>query len=384
MKQNEKKTKILLVITKSNWGGAQKYVYDLATNIPKDEFDVSVALGGSGILAQKLRAQNIRVIPIHSLARDISMQKDLLSFRELLHIFQTERPDVVHLNSSKIGGIGGLAARVARIPKIIFTAHGWAWEEQHRPFHERTIIKFLSWLTIMLATHTIAISSTTFKEGTSLPFVRRKITLIKNGVDAIDFLPRNAARTHFGERANITLNSDTILIGTIAELHKNKGLPHAIKACAMLIKSHPNIRYLIVGEGEERVALSRQIEQHHLQNHVFLLGFINNATRSLKAFDCFLLPSEKEGLPYVLLEAGLAKLPVIATNVGSIPDLIEHAKTGLLVPPKNSLALAHALSTLLKNTKLRAHVSENLHKKVLQNFSLEKMCEETVALYRTP
>ncbi|PIR41028.1 MAG: glycosyltransferase family 1 protein, partial [Candidatus Yonathbacteria bacterium CG10_big_fil_rev_8_21_14_0_10_43_136] len=98
------KKKILFVITKSNFGGAQKYVFDLATGLPKDQFDVAVALGGSGILIQKLQAENIRVLPIFSLARDVNPLSDITTFFELWRMFRKEKPDVAHLNSAKAGG----------------------------------------------------------------------------------------------------------------------------------------------------------------------------------------------------------------------------------------------------------------------------------------
>ena len=106
--------KILLVITKSNWGGAQRYVYDLATNLPRDRFEVIVACGGSGTLITRLKESGVRVIPLGKLGRDISLGDDLGSFFSLLRILRTEHPDILHLNSSKAGGLGALAGRIAR------------------------------------------------------------------------------------------------------------------------------------------------------------------------------------------------------------------------------------------------------------------------------
>ncbi len=382
MHYEQKKPKVLFVITKSNFGGAQKYVYDLAVCTPKDEFEVVVAMGGAGILVDKLRAQNIRTITIPSLTRDIDVQRDLTSFKELLAIFRAERPDILHLNSSKIGGIGALAGRIAHIPHIIFTAHGWAWNEEHRSFLQRIVIKCVSWLTIMLAHKTIAVSETVWRESAHFPFAHSKTVVIKNGISPIDFFSRTAARDHLSAHMKTALDPETFLVGTIAELHKNKGLSYAIQACAPLAQSGLNFHYLIIGEGEERESLINQIAEHGLQNHVSLAGFLDNAARHLKAFDCFLLPSLKEGLPYVLLEAGLAQIPIIATNVGGIPDLIKDNETGILIAPENALNITNALETLISNTNLQARLGEALHKKVQGEFSLEDMCAETIALYR--
>src|SRR3989344_323690 len=103
------KKKILFVITKSNWGGAQKYVFDLATNLPKEEFEPVVACGGGGMLAKRLRAEKIRVVEVPSLERDISFIKEIRAFFFLWKLFQKEKPDVVHLNSSKAAALGALA-----------------------------------------------------------------------------------------------------------------------------------------------------------------------------------------------------------------------------------------------------------------------------------
>ena len=119
-----KAKKILFLITKANWGGAQRYVFDLATAL-RNEFDISVAFGQEGLLAKKLREAQITTFPIRALQRDVSISSDVKSFLELMRLFRVEKPDVVHLNSSKAAGVGALAARLAGVPRIIFTAHGW-------------------------------------------------------------------------------------------------------------------------------------------------------------------------------------------------------------------------------------------------------------------
>ena len=116
--------KVLFVITKSNWGGAQRYVYDLAINLPKESFEVKVALRGEGLLKQKLEENNIQTIQIPHLQRDINATRELLSFFSLIKIFNKEKPDIIHLNSSKAGGIGAAAAIVHKL---------WTKNHLHRP-----------------------------------------------------------------------------------------------------------------------------------------------------------------------------------------------------------------------------------------------------------
>jgi glycosyltransferase involved in cell wall biosynthesis len=374
------KTKILLVITKSTWGGAQKYVYDLATGLPQDQFDVVVALGGAGFLVEKLHTANIRTIAIPSLLRDVNPLKDFASFISLYRLFKKERPDVVHLNSAKVSGLGALAGRFAGVPKIIFTAHGWAFNEG-RSFASRLVIKIISWITILLSHKTIAVSDAIKNATKNWPVVDRKIVVIKNGIKEPTFLLRNIARAELIKKTNVTVPNDAFLLGTIAELHKSKGLSYSIEAIAKLVPTHPSLYYFILGGGEEKERLNALLEHHGLQGRVFLLGFVEDASRFLPAFDCFVLPSITEALGFVLLEAGLAGVPVIATNVGGIPEIIEHEKTGLLVPARDPQILSESIVKIIDSPALRTTLGDALRQKVLSEFSLEQTLIETRALY---
>jgi len=374
------KKKILFVITKSNFGGAQKYVFDLATGLPKDQFDVAVALGGSGILIQKLQAENIRVLPIFSLARDVNPWSDITTFFELWRMFRKEKPDVAHLNSAKAGGVGAISAHLAGVQKIIFTAHGWAFNEE-RPTWQKLIIKFFSWVTVILSHETIAVSNAVRNNTAGWPFVVSKISVIKNGIKEPSFLLRNEARLHLFAKANIHVPENAFIVGTIAELHKSKGLTYAIEAFTKLMPENPNLYYFILGGGEEKERLETLVGLHNLQGRVFLLGFVDDASRYLKAFDIFLLPSMTEGLALVLLEAGLAGLPVVASRIGGIPEVIEDKNTGLLVPTRDSDAIALANQNLMTDRSLAKRFGEALRERVLAKFPLSRVLKDTISLY---
>lgn len=374
------KKKILFVITKSNWGGAQRYVYDLATALPREQFEVGVALGGEGTLTEKLHIAGIRTVPLPSLIRDVSPLKDIASFFALWRIFRAERPDIVHLNSAKAGGVGAFAARLTGIPRIIFTAHGWTFNEDRSPL-SRIAIRFFSWLTVALAHKTIAVSDAVRSDTENWPIVHRKIAAIRNGVSEPLLETRDGARAYLANIINAEITPDIFIIGTIAELSPNKGLIYALRAFADVVRTFPHARYLIIGDGEQREELSGLIKEYGLKEHVYLFGFIPDAATYLKAFDCFILPSVKEGLPYAILEAGLAQLPVVATSVGGVPEIITDTKTGLLVLPRNPRALARALEWMIKNPKRRGEMGKALHEKIEYEFSLSKMSTATIALY---
>ncbi len=363
--------KILYIITKGNWGGAQRYVLNLATSLPRAEHEVSVAVGEGEELKDRLRKAGIRVILLPNLGRDITLWNDFTTLVGLVRLLRQERPNVVHLNSAKMGGLGGLASRLARVPRIIFTAHGFASSED-RSLFQKTAIRVAEFLTILFAHQTICVSKQDAARAVRLPFCKDKITYIPLGIAPISFFSKEEARKTLG------VSGDTPLIGTIAELTKNKGLRDAIEAMRAL----PNVRYLVIGEGEERRALAEAARAANLHDRVFFAGHIPDAARLLKAFTVFLLPSLKEGLPYVLLESGLAGLPVVASRVGGIPDLITDGENGLLVLPKSPTEIANALATLLADLKKQESLAANLRTAVLTRHSLEQMRKSTFACYR--
>lgn len=305
------KKEILFVITKANyWGGAQKYVYDLATKLPATEFEVAVAFGQYGRLADKLTVAGVVCHEVPPLQRDMSLAEDVRSFFALLKLFRAEHPDVVHLNSSKAGAIGALAARLAGISKIIFTAHGWPFKER-RGLVWRTFAWLGSWATALFSHTVIVVSKDDLSFGECLPFCAAKMHLVYNGLDLPALGTGDVIRAAFPPGAHIT--------GTIGELNKNKNQITLIERA----KTDPNLFIAIVGEGEERTRLEARIREYGLETRVKLFGFMP-ASEVLRGFDAFALPSLKEGLPFVLLEARMAGLPIVLTNrVGGVSEIID-------------------------------------------------------------
>lgn len=373
--------KILFVITKSNWGGAQRYVYDLATSLPRTEYEVAVATGGNGLLISKLKEHDITVFHVRSFQRDISITKEFLSFFELLEIYRTFSPDVVHLNSSKAGGLGALAARVAGIHTIIFTAHGWPFWEA-RNILQKTIIAALSFVTTALSTITVCISEHDARAFNKFPFLRRKIRIIRNGVAPYPLLDRTQARAKLFDDATIRAHEHDMWVLSVAELTPNKDVITALDAVHLHNRRSPQkIFYAVMGDGELAKKVTEHMRALGADTHVVLLGFVENGRSLYKAFDAFLLTSRKEGVPYVLLEAGIAEIPCVATGVGGIPEIIKDGKNGFIRPKKDAPALAEALLQLSKDPALRKSLAHEHRKYVLENYSHEAMLCQTRALY---
>jgi len=387
----DNKKKILYCITKANWGGAQKYVYDLATSMNPDLYEIVVLVGSTGTLVSRLQERNVRVITLGSLIRDVSLLKDIKAFGDLLKIFKQEKPDIIHLNSSKMGLLGALAGRVLRIKKIIFTGHGWAFNEERNKLQKK-IIFWLHKLTIALSHKTIAVSEQTKAQIRGGRFLNKKIVVIRNGLEEIEFMNREIARVKILEKIK-QINQGELLIdlenrlwlGTISELHKNKGLKYIIEAIHLLDVDGDDRSGLplviIIGDGERKEKLQERINRYNLQDYIFMLGRVEEAEKYLKAFDIFSLTSITEALPYALLEAGQAGLPIIASNVGGIPEIIDDMQSGILVRPKEPEEIEKGIKFLIENPEKVKFFSQNIQTKIKENYNIDTMVKNTVEIY---
>lgn len=372
--------KILYLITKSNWGGAQRYVYDIATSLPKDRFETVVALGGNGELAKKLTEAGIRTIVMPELQRDISMSKELRAFRHLWRIVGDEKPDVFHVNSSKAGGIGALVGRLRGVPKIVYSAHGWAFNED-RSSIARFVIGFFHWLTVMLSHTTIAVSNAT-KYQMRWPLAQRKIVVVQNGRPETPFCTREEAREKCVKTAPaLAPYKDEFWTGTIAELHPVKRHDVVIEAIAKLRDEGLILRHIIVGTGELKEKLEKLIGERNLSGQVFMLGHIDEAARFLRAFDIFILPSRSEALAYTVIEAAQAGLPIVASRVGGLPEIITNEWDGILIRSGDVKVMADTLRSLKEDATKRERLAKAAQTRG-GHFSLERMVFETTAVYK--
>jgi glycosyltransferase involved in cell wall biosynthesis len=385
--------KVLILITKSNWGGAQRYVFDVATQLPQDQFSVEVMSGGHGPLITRLTEAGITADGSLPIGRNINFVQDLAACIKLWKILRRKKPDILHVNSSKIGGLGALAGRLAGVPKIVFTAHGWAFNED-RPFASKMLIRMSYWVIFMLNHKIMAVSEAAARQVRNWPFVRNKIGVVHNGINRSSLYSQANARHALVsifpvlKKATEGISDRNIFwVGSIAELHHIKGFDAAIRAvreCITRAKGEypeKKIIYTICGEGEERPHLEKLIKEFALEEHVFLLGHITDAAQYISAFDVFMLASLSEGLGYVMLEAGLAHAPVVATAVGGVPEVVEDMHSGILVQPRKWEELAHALMFMMDHPLEKKKYGNALKERVLVHFSLEKMLREIEEVY---
>lgn len=361
-------TKVLYLVTKSNFGGAQRYVYDLATGLPRDRFESVVACGGNGELVKRLLSARVPVMEIPHLERDVSLVKEVRAFFSIIDIVRSARPDILHVNSSKAGGLGALAGRLLGVKKIIFTVHGWPFRER-RNILWRGLVWIASYVTLALSTRAIAVSQKDLDDS-PLP---GKTVYIKNGIPPLSFMSRSDARSVLSRSPA----PNELWIGTVAELTRNKGIDVLIRSVA----SADEARFFIIGDGEERERLETLADTLDVRERVFFRGNIPDAYRLLPAFDLFILPSRKEGLPYTVLEAGMAGLPVIASAVGGVPEIIRNGETGVLVPPEDEKAIVEAVESLSAHPEKRTWLGRNIRALVEREYALTVMLEKTKTLY---
>jgi glycosyltransferase involved in cell wall biosynthesis len=292
-------------------------------------------------------------------------------------LLQKEQPTILHCNSSVAGLAGVIAGRVCRIPKVIYTTHGWAFNED-RPWVVRLILKVMHWLTVLLAHETIAVSSGVAQQ-LDWPGARSmRVIPLGRATDDAHYLPPTEARQWFSGHVP-NLGPHTFLLVMIAELHPVKQHTRLFQAIAKLPKGY-DLQVACIGDGALRAQLEKDLVHRQLQDKVTLLGEVIGASRYLPGADALVLPSRSESFGYVLLEAGGASVPVIASNVGGIPDIIKDRENGLLVSQTGVGDLADAIKTLQEDHALRAKLGAQLHQ-TAHKFTVAKMVEDTVKIY---
>lgn len=373
--------KVLILITRPVWGGAQRYVFDIARYLRSLSWEVCVGFGPDEkpILSEKLKEFDIRTVVFPALGRDLNPLADLRSFFSLWRFMRDEKFDIAHLNSSKAGVLGAIAAKLAGVKRVVFTAHGFAFNERVGWLKKYFYI-LAETLACLFRDRVITVSeydrAEALRHGICSP---DKIVAIHNGVrpGEAKFLPRDAAREKIFGRA-IPRGP---VIGCVADFTSNKGLEFFVVAASEIVKRFPAAFFVIIGEGEDREKVQRQIKRLNLDKSFVLPGFIPDAGLYKKAFDIYLCSSVKEGLPYALLYSLEAGIPTVATRVGGIPEIITDRENGLLVPPADPRALAEACVKLIENPELTAKLVLAGQAKIKKAFFLDEMLRKTLEVY---
>ncbi|NLW39124.1 MAG: glycosyltransferase family 4 protein [Peptococcaceae bacterium] len=382
------KTKILHIVTLSEIGGVQKIVYHLAAESDRNAFDITVACAPGGELVGWLRDIEIKVITIPQLKRNISLFHDLFAFWKLYLLLRKGSYDIVHCHSSKAGILGRLAARLAGVPKIYFTAHGWSINE-YQSLPVRYLYTLVEKIAGAISTKIICVSRDCLLNGLKLKIAsQKKFVLIYNG------LPEPEQRNNL-LRKELNIGKEDLIFGMVARLAAPKDAMFFLKLAEHMINNRESfvgktkdktgfrnkIYFVLIGDGPQRAACQAFIKDKGLTGHVFLLGTRENAAELIHDFDVFTLFSRWEGLPLTVIEAMLAGRPVVASDIGGVGELVVHGETGYLIKQGNLAEAVEVSWKLAENKELRLSMGEAGRRRALEHYSLKTMVEKYRELY---
>ena len=354
---------VLYLITELSTGGAQTALTRLLTRLDRSRFSPAVAClyNGDGAAAQAIRALGV---PVTDLGMAAKWRWDALW--RLYRLLRCERPAILHTHLFHANIPGRILGRLAGVPVVICTEHTMAMES---PWRYR-----LNRWTDGLADRIVAVSANVRNFcRTHIGLPEEKLVLIPNGVE----LPELPLPSPQETRAALGLPPEGLLLGTVSRLDPAKGIEVLLEALPQV----EDAALVVIGDGPQRAALESLAARLGLSARVYWAGFQPDVTRWLLAFDLFVQPSHYEGLPTTVLEAMAAGLPVVATAVGGTPEVVVDGVTGLLVPPRDSAALAQAIAALLRDPELRGRMGKAGRERVAQHFSVERMVRKTERLY---
>lgn len=270
--------------------------------------------------------------------------------------------------------IGYLAARFVGIP-IVAVSHGWTaqtFKVRFYEFIERSILRFMD--------KVIAVSDAKSQELIKLGVPQHKVVTIHNVIDLDRF--KNLSNTEDGKKY-FGLSSNTKLVGTIGRLSIEKGQRYFLEAAAKVKEIYRDVKFVIVGDGPEMENLKRLAKRLNVAEEVIFTGWREDVGSLFSSLDIFVLPSLTEGLPTAVLEAFACSKPVVATHVGGVPEVVQHMKTGLLVPPRDSKKLAEAILFALRNPRIADSLGYQGHQLVCEKFSFEKIIGKVEEVYKS-
>lgn len=363
--------KIIHLVEDLKIGGAERVIADIAEGLDGKKYDVSVwCVTRGGETASELREKGIKVRIL-----GISSYHNPLSIFKLTRLLKDAGPDIVHTHGYFASVIGRLAARKAHIPAIVTHVHSTYWDYKKRHIRiERRLSRFThKIICCSKAVENFVKDFENIKDG--------KTTVIYNGVDEDRFSTLKESKSILAE---LGIDEGSSVVGTVSALTPHKGHEHLIQAASVVLDTLPSTRFLIVGDGILRTRLEDQAKNLNINSSVIFTGERKDIPEILSLMDVFILPSfSREGLGLAIIEAMAVKRPVVATEIGGIPEAVIKGKTGLLVPPGDSDALATAIIELIQDPKKAKEMGEKGRARVMERFTKTKMLSEIQNVYQS-
>lgn len=355
------KIRVLHIITRLIIGGAQENTMlaaDHFNNHPDfcDRYAVDVIsgpqTGPEGSLQEEIRQRNTKLIIVPELLREISPFNDLRAIFVLRRLIKAGNYDVVHTHSSKAGVLGRLAARLAGVPLIVHTVHGWSFHDQMSPRLRRVYVlleKVGRW-----AGHSmIVVAQPDIEKGLAAGIGRSaaEYQVIRSGIELDRFKVSEEKRKKV--RAEFQLGVDDLVVGSVIRLSPQKAPLDLIDALVTVGKRYPQTKFLIVGDGPLRPAVEARAAAGGIADRLILTGLRRDVPALLNGMDIFVITSKWEGLPRVLPQAMATRLPIVATEADGSAEAIRSGVNGYLVPRGRSDIVADKISSLIDDRDLR-------------------------------
>ncbi len=348
----------LFVDTERVWRGGQGQLFTLLEGLHEKGHTVHLVCHPNTLLETRAREMRLSVHPAA-----IRNEFGLISFFRLLGILKQVHPDVLAFNTPRAMLLGTLASQlVPTRAKIVFRRVNF-------PLHRNFFTRFkYTWGIDSV----VAISESIRLQLQVCGIPASKIRTIYEGID-LSLYPR---RTRELKRSQDV----PVVVGTVAHLSPEKGLQYLIEAASLIPDVKKRVRFVIVGDGVCREELCRYAEERGLADIFEFAGFHASTSQFVESFDIFALPSLSEGLSSAILEAMASSLPIVATRVGGIPELVQEGHNGLLVAPGNPIALAGAIQRLVENPEEARRMGELGRDRMEQQFTIERKISETEKL----
>ena len=369
----------ILHVSASSVGGIGRLVLDIAKFLNKDRFEVSVAFGSEYPLDKEFLKNDIRIYRL-GISRRMSPLANAKAIYQLYHILKKEKFDIVHTHTSTGGLVGRVASKLSN-SVTIYQAAGYPLHKPQFLLSKRVLFLFLERILNYFTDHYVAVSEN-LKQQTIEKGISRseKISVIYHGVDLkrFDYVP---CKDKDKLKRELELENGFSVIGTIGRLDTQKGVCFLLRAASIILKLFPETIFLVVGDGPLRPQLEKLSQDLNISRKVLFTGWIEDVPKVLSVMDIFCLPSLWEAFGIVLAEAMAMRLPIVATNVEGIPEVMKDGETGILVPSQKPGALAAAIMKLLKDKTLARQMGEAGRKRVEELFLMNTIIGEYEKLY---
>jgi glycosyltransferase involved in cell wall biosynthesis len=379
--------RVLHVLTNLDFGGAQLSVVNICVSLRRRGLDVRVAHSsvggrqfcGSELLYQRLREGEVPLYDVPRMRRGVNPFYDLMALAHLRRLIREVRPEIVHTHMSKAGVLGRLAASLEKTPCVIHTVRGWSFYVGGSALKRRAFV-YLERFSARLTDKMLAVSPRQVADGLEAGIGSPDDYLVvRSGIDVGQF---QAVRSDAGAlRQGLGIPSGMPVVGTVMALVEQKAPLDFVATAAEILRARPGTHFLVVGDGPLRGQMKEAIREKAIQKNVHLVGHSTDVPRMLGIMDVFLLTSRWEGMPRAILEAMTAGVPVVATSVGGVPEIIEHDKNGLLAPPGGVELLKRHTIRLLENPARARELCRQARRYVAAEFDISTVTAKHEQLY---